>query len=52
MPRTGPKESTATKRAVELYLKHRYPVPKCAYLTGTNPSTVYRALARRKQEKR
>ena len=52
MKRTGPKESTKVIDALA-YLKRYPPVPivKIAYMFSINPSTLYRALQRRKERK-
>ena len=50
MPRSGPKESDRTRKALELHAKG-HSVWKAASLAGVLPSTVYRALQRRKEKR-
>ena len=50
MPKTGPKESEATKKAIALYEGGKSAVV-AAYMAKVNPSTLYRALQRRKEKR-
>ena len=50
MGKPGPKETERTRKAVELYLSGRS-LTTAAYLAKVNPSTLHRALARRKEKR-
>jgi len=49
MAKTGPKESEATRKAITLYAGGKS-ATVAAYMAKVNPSTLYRALQRRKRK--
>jgi hypothetical protein len=50
MAKSGPQETDATRKAIALYASGKSAVV-AAYMAKINPSTLYRALQRRKEKR-